>query len=215
MKTNAHVTPEHREEAFQILKTGQSPRLVLRSAEPTIDPQCHPCFLVTLYAPAPRLYYQGTGNTIQRAAAQAVANFEHSIGWDVVAELADLQALFSMRYDADQRALARWRAAFPGNELVIPDQADLCTWHSLNAWTCATLTVPPLSSMTFRLPLTLPPVHDHPPPLPALPSNLAPLRRELQNLHRAQHGTAPPHPLAGARVHPLHRRQCAPLPPGN
>ncbi len=40
----------------------------------------------------------------------------------------ELQASFDLRWKADMRAIARWRVANPGNELVLPDHADLCVW---------------------------------------------------------------------------------------
>ena len=41
---------------------------------------------------------------------------------------ADHETLFILRHDADVRAIKRWRKAHPGNELVLPDQAELCVW---------------------------------------------------------------------------------------
>jgi hypothetical protein len=35
---------------------------------------------------------------------------------------------FNLRWNADMRAVKRWRAANPGNELVLPDHADLVVW---------------------------------------------------------------------------------------
>lgn len=44
------------------------------------------------------------------------------------AERDELNASFELRWKADMRAIARWREAHPGNELVMPDHADLCVW---------------------------------------------------------------------------------------
>jgi chromosome segregation ATPase len=44
------------------------------------------------------------------------------------AEIAELRATLNMRYDADQRAIRRWQAAHPGNELTWPDHADMVVW---------------------------------------------------------------------------------------
>lgn len=35
---------------------------------------------------------------------------------------------FDLRWKADMRAVKMWREAHPGNELVIPDHADMVTW---------------------------------------------------------------------------------------
>jgi len=39
-----------------------------------------------------------------------------------------LQLLFNLRWKADQRAIKRWQAAHPGNELTWPDHADMVVW---------------------------------------------------------------------------------------
>jgi hypothetical protein len=44
------------------------------------------------------------------------------------AEGADQEASFDLRWQADMRAIARWRAAGAGRELAMPDHADLCVW---------------------------------------------------------------------------------------
>jgi hypothetical protein len=41
---------------------------------------------------------------------------------------AELQLWYDLRSAADQMAVAKWRAANPGKELVIPDHADLVIW---------------------------------------------------------------------------------------
>jgi hypothetical protein len=46
----------------------------------------------------------------------------------LMAELADHERSFKIRWDANQRAIKRWQEAHPGNDLVWPDQADLCVW---------------------------------------------------------------------------------------
>ena len=43
-------------------------------------------------------------------------------------EYLDLQMSFNLRWEADQRAIQRWRYAHPGCELMCPDHADLCVW---------------------------------------------------------------------------------------
>lgn len=44
------------------------------------------------------------------------------------AEVDELRQVFDMRWNADMRAIQRWREAHPGNDLVLPDHADLCVW---------------------------------------------------------------------------------------
>jgi hypothetical protein len=39
-----------------------------------------------------------------------------------------LQRLFDLRWEADMRAVKRWQAANPGNDLIWPDRADLVVW---------------------------------------------------------------------------------------
>lgn len=48
-------------------------------------------------------------------------------------ELAELQDSFDLRWKADMRAIARWRAVVTSRESealigVLPDHADLCVW---------------------------------------------------------------------------------------
>jgi hypothetical protein len=43
-------------------------------------------------------------------------------------EAAELQQVFDVRWEADMRALRRWREAHPGNDLVLPDRANLVVW---------------------------------------------------------------------------------------
>jgi hypothetical protein len=43
-------------------------------------------------------------------------------------DVAELQATFDLRWQADQRAIKKWQAAHPGNELVWPDHADMVVW---------------------------------------------------------------------------------------
>jgi hypothetical protein len=40
----------------------------------------------------------------------------------------ELQQLFDLQWKADQRAIKRWQAAHPGNDLVWPDRADMVVW---------------------------------------------------------------------------------------
>lgn len=47
---------------------------------------------------------------------------------EVSQDNADYEATFELRHAADMRAIARWREAHPGKELVMPDHADLCVW---------------------------------------------------------------------------------------
>jgi len=39
-----------------------------------------------------------------------------------------LQLTFELRWKADQRAIKRWQAAHPGNDLTWPDHADMVVW---------------------------------------------------------------------------------------
>ena len=39
-----------------------------------------------------------------------------------------LQLTFDLRWKADQRAIKRWQAAHPGNDLTWPDHADMVVW---------------------------------------------------------------------------------------
>ncbi|MBO9624121.1 MAG: hypothetical protein J7500_15545 [Sphingomonas sp.] len=41
---------------------------------------------------------------------------------------AELQRTFDLQWDADMRAVQRWRAANPGNDLVLPDRGKLTEW---------------------------------------------------------------------------------------
>ncbi len=45
-----------------------------------------------------------------------------------VERLAELEALFDLRWAADMRAIKRWQAAGTGRELTHPDHADLVVW---------------------------------------------------------------------------------------
>ena len=46
----------------------------------------------------------------------------------VTTRLSDLRATFDLRWKADMRAIKRWQAAHPGNDLVWPDHADMVVW---------------------------------------------------------------------------------------
>jgi len=39
-----------------------------------------------------------------------------------------LQLAFDLRWKADRRAIKRWQAAHPGNDLTWPDHADMVVW---------------------------------------------------------------------------------------
>ena len=39
-----------------------------------------------------------------------------------------LQLTFDLRWKADRRAIKRWQAAHPGNDLTWPDHADMVVW---------------------------------------------------------------------------------------
>ncbi|MHC2399163.1 hypothetical protein ACVMGC_003707 [Bradyrhizobium barranii subsp. barranii] len=43
-------------------------------------------------------------------------------------ETAELQDIFDLQWEADMRGGRRWREANPGNELVLPDRANLVVW---------------------------------------------------------------------------------------
>ena len=40
----------------------------------------------------------------------------------------EYRASFDLRWKADMRAIKRWQAAHPGNDLVWPDHADMVVW---------------------------------------------------------------------------------------
>lgn len=40
----------------------------------------------------------------------------------------ELQQVFDLQWEADMRAVKRWREAHPGNELVLPDRCNMVTW---------------------------------------------------------------------------------------
>lgn len=43
-------------------------------------------------------------------------------------EIESLQHTFVVRWQADMRAIGRWRKAHPGNDLRWPDHADMVVW---------------------------------------------------------------------------------------
>ncbi len=43
-------------------------------------------------------------------------------------ELAELQSLFTLRWNADMRAIKMWQKEDPSRSLTWPDHADLVTW---------------------------------------------------------------------------------------
>lgn len=63
--------------------------------------------------------YNGRLSTIEEPTKEIREKLEHA---------ADLQRTFDLRWKADMRAIKRWREAHPGNELVMPDHADLVVW---------------------------------------------------------------------------------------
>jgi hypothetical protein len=44
------------------------------------------------------------------------------------AKVSELNQLFDAQWSADMRAIECWRKVNPGNELVLPDHANLCLW---------------------------------------------------------------------------------------
>ena len=46
----------------------------------------------------------------------------------VTEERDELQQLFNLQWRADQRAIKRWQAAHPGNDLVWPDHTNMVVW---------------------------------------------------------------------------------------
>lgn len=43
-------------------------------------------------------------------------------------EASEYQTTFNLQWQADQRAIKRWQAAHPGNDLTWPDRADMVVW---------------------------------------------------------------------------------------
>jgi len=46
----------------------------------------------------------------------------------LTAEVGELQEVFDFQWKANMRAVEMWRAANPGNDLVLPDSANLTVW---------------------------------------------------------------------------------------
>lgn len=46
----------------------------------------------------------------------------------LTAELDEVRRVFRSQWDAQMRGVQRWRDEHPGNELVLPDHADLTEW---------------------------------------------------------------------------------------
>jgi hypothetical protein len=44
------------------------------------------------------------------------------------ADLAELDAVFDLQWQADMRAVTEWRRKKPGNDLVLPDGCSLAVW---------------------------------------------------------------------------------------
>lgn len=67
-----------------------------------------------------------------KAEAITAWNTRHPSRNDVLEEAArerdELQELFDLQYKADMRAVKRWQAANPGNDLTWPDRADFGFW---------------------------------------------------------------------------------------
>lgn len=45
-----------------------------------------------------------------------------------LAEIAEMQASFDIRWKSDMRAIKQWQDVHPGNDLTWPDHADLVVW---------------------------------------------------------------------------------------
>ena len=67
-------------------------------------------------------------NDLHERLAGVGGSLERPKDGGALAEVADLRASLSLRYEADMRAIRRWQAAHPGNDLVWPDHADLVVW---------------------------------------------------------------------------------------
>jgi len=62
--------------------------------------------------------------SVRREAGETPAEKAHRMEERVT----ELERSFDLRWKADQRAIKRWQAAHPGNDLIWPDHADLCVW---------------------------------------------------------------------------------------
>lgn len=47
---------------------------------------------------------------------------------DLKEEIAELEAIFDLRWKADMRAIERWREGHPERSRVMPDHADMVVW---------------------------------------------------------------------------------------
>lgn len=47
---------------------------------------------------------------------------------NAVARAQELQRVFDLQWEADQRAIKLWQAAHPGSELVWPDRCNMVVW---------------------------------------------------------------------------------------
>jgi hypothetical protein len=72
----------------------------------------------------------------------------------------EMDETFDFRWQADMRAIKRWQAAYPGNDLVWPDHADLLVWlmeqiepasAEIDARLDGTLRSAPLSALVISL----------------------------------------------------------------
>lgn len=59
-------------------------------------------------------------NTVRQSLAEVIEQLRD--------EAESLQGVFDLQWEADMRAVKRWREAHPGNELVLPDRANMVVW---------------------------------------------------------------------------------------
>ena len=59
-------------------------------------------------------------NVVRQSLAEVIEQLQ--------AEAAELEGIFDLQWEADMRAVKRWREAHPGNELVMPDRCDMVVW---------------------------------------------------------------------------------------
>lgn len=65
---------------------------------------------------------QKLDNALRQAVRAMKAARQHRM------ERVEHELSFELRWQADMRAIARWQAAHPGNDLVWPDHTDLLVW---------------------------------------------------------------------------------------
>lgn len=78
--------------------------------------------------PAANLVLQTANATLERIKLTAKIALEAAGVPALLAELAEYKASSDLRWNADQRAIQRWKAAHPDKPLTQPDHADLCVW---------------------------------------------------------------------------------------